>query len=127
MIKCLTEEIEKLKFQKKSFNDEIDLKISEKQQKLDELIKCALGEKEFFEDEEVILTTKISSKKKIILLNVLKDSKAIQLLAKSLAEDKCNGSVTLPFEKELLGLPNYCDFLDVSPEIKIQVTFKEGV
>ena len=114
-----------LKEKKKAFDDAIDKEIELLQKEVDDFISKNIKENGVYEDEDVIISRSLDTKKKVVLLNVLSDENATERLKVALASGRVTGSVSIKFEKELLGLSNYASFFEVVPDEKVKVTLKE--
>lgn len=114
-----------LKEKKKAFDDAIDKEIELLQKEVDDFISKNIKENGVYEDEDVIISRSLNTKKKVVLLNVLSDENATERLKVALASGRVTGSVSIKFEKELLGLSNYASFFEVVPDEKVKVTLKE--
>lgn len=125
-IKELVEKVEELKAKKKAYDDQIDAEIEQYQALIDEFVGTNIGEEGIYEDDDLVITKSLSASKKIILLRVLESDVARERLVDALKAGRCNGSVTLKFDKDLKGLPDYSNYFDVTPTEKVKITVKEA-
>lgn len=128
-IKEQLKKIDALKARKKELSsqvDEVQAEIDSLTEEINQFANDNVDENGVYENDDVIIVKSVKTKKKIILLKVLENEEARERLISSLRENRCSGSITIKFEKDLLGIENYTDYLEMTPEEKIEVSLKEG-